>query len=95
MREKGTFARVCGTKAKTEKVRYVLHCEPLDNANELFVGLVNNGDNEGKRKWSQKLHVWNCWVSFKLETGTDVSIISERQYLTLRSMPNLEKTLLS
>ena len=49
------------------------HSEPLDNANELFVGMVDNGDKKGKLKWSQKLHVRNCRVNIKLHTGSDVA----------------------
>ncbi|KAK2143360.1 hypothetical protein NP493_4554g00000 [Ridgeia piscesae] len=54
--------------------------------------LANNGHKEGKRKWTQKLQVENCWVSFKLDTGSDVSIISEQQYLKLKPTPQLEKS---
>ena len=68
------------------------HSEPPEYTNELFVGLVNNGHKEGKRKWTQKLQVENCWVSFKLDTGSDVSIISEQQYLKLKPTPQLEKS---
>ena len=92
MREKGYFARVCRTKAKRGTVCYVAHSEPPGTTNELFVGLVNNGDKEGQRKWTQKLQVGNSWVNFKLDTGSDLSIISEQQYLKLEPTPQLEKS---
>ena len=43
-------------------------------------------------KWTQKLRVDNCTISFKWDTGCDVSIISEQQYQHINPAPKLEKS---
>ena len=76
----GNFARVCRNKPKKGKVTHTSHNEATGNENELFVGSIVKGDEETKSIWNQKLRVGNCSIKFKLHTGSDISIISERQH---------------
>ena len=88
----GHFARVCRSKPNDGKVRYVSHYDPTDGTAEMFVGMVKNAHTATDNKWTQKLRVDNCTISFKLDTGSDVSIISEKQYQCIKPAPKLEKS---
>ena len=43
-------------------------------------------------RWSQNLRVEGRKISFKLDTGSDVNIISELGYRTITPKPRLEKS---
>ena len=66
--------------------------ETTANASEMFVGLVGSGDEETNPIWNQKLHVGNCSIKFKLDNGSDISVISEIQYRKMKPTPTLEKS---
>ena len=53
---------------------------------EMFVGMVKNADTATDNKWTQKLRAENCTISFKLDTGSDVSILSEKQHRSWRKV---------
>ena len=42
-------------------------------------------------RWSQNLRVKGRTIAFKLDTGSDVNIISEMEYRTTTPQPRLEK----
>ena len=71
--------------------RCVSHYDPTDGTAEMFVDMVKNADTATDNKWTQKLRVDNCTISFKLDTGSAVSIISAQQ--CIKPAPKLEKSL--
>ena len=84
----GHFARVCRSKPK---VRYVSRDESTDPT-VLFVGMVKADHDTRDERWSQNLRVEGRTISFKLDTGSDVNIISELEYRTITPKPRLEKS---
>ena len=72
--------------------RYVSHYDPTDGTAEMFVDMVKNADTATDNKWTPKLRVDNCTISFKLDTGSAVSIISAQQYQRIKPAPKLEKS---
>ena len=98
----GHFAVVCRTKTKPPhrgKVRYVGHDDRQDDsssaagsADGMFIGMVNKADVGTDKKWIQKIGVENCSISFMLDTGSDVNIISEKEYQSIKPTPKLDKS---
>ena len=86
--KQGHFSRVCRSKPK---VRYVSRDEVSDPA-ELFVGMVKSGHDTRDGRWSQNLRVDGKTIDFKLDTGSDVNIISELEYQTITPKPRLDKS---
>ena len=74
-------------------MRYVSHYDPTDGTTEMFVDMVKNADTATDNKWTRKLRIDTCTISFKLDTGSDVSIISAQQYQRIKPAPKLEKSL--
>ena len=72
--------------------RYVSHYDATDGTADVFVGMVKTADTATENKMTQKLRFDNCTISFKLYTGSDVSIISEQQYQCIKPAPKLEKS---
>ena len=50
---------------------------------QLFVGMVKAGHDTRDGRWSQTLRVDGKTIAFKLDTGSDVNIISELEYQTI------------
>ena len=59
---------------------------------ELFVGMVKAGHDTRDGRWSQNLRVDGKTIAFKLDTGSDVNIISELEYQTIKPKPRLDKS---
>ena len=59
---------------------------------ELSVGMVKAGLDTRDERWSQNLRVEGMTISFKLDTGSEVNIISEVEYRTITPKPRLEKS---
>ena len=87
----GHFSRVCKMKTKEGKVRYGSLNKSEDKVEEMFVGMVD-ADVETDLKWTQTLRVGNSTIAFKLDTGSDVNIISESQYKNIRPKPKLDQS---
>ena len=66
------------------------HDESTDPT-ELFVGIVKAGHDSRYGRWSQNLRVDGKTIAFKLDTGSDVSIISELEYQMITPKPKLDK----
>ena len=74
-------------------VRYVSNEDEERDGNEMFVGMVKNTDDRATcNKWTQKLRVDKSNIDFKLDTGSDVNIISEQAYLRMSPIPKLERS---
>ena len=95
----GHFAVVCRTKTKPQrwKVRYVGHDDRQDDsssaagsADGMFIGMVNKADVGADKKWIHKIGVENSSISFMLDTGSDVNIISEKEYQSIKPTPKLD-----
>ena len=54
--------------------------------------MVKAGHDTRDERWSQNLRVEGRTISFKLDTGSDVNIISELEYRTITPKPKLEKS---
>ena len=88
----GKFSHVCRNKSNKGNFLYVSHNEATGNASDTCVGLVVSGDEETNQQWNQKLRVGNCSVKFKVDTGSDTSVVSDRQYRKMKPTPTLEKS---
>ena len=80
-------------------MRYVGHDDRQDDsssaagsADGMFIGMVNKADVGADKKWIQKIGVENSSISFTLDTGSDVNIISEKEYQSIKPMPKLDKS---
>ena len=72
---------------------YVSNEDEARDGNEMFVGMVKNTDDRATcNKWTQKLRVDKSNIDFKLDTGSDVNIISEQAYLRMSPTPKLERS---
>ena len=96
-RKLGHFAVVCRTKTKPQrgKVRYVRQedsSSTADAADGMFIGMVNKADVGADKKWFQKIGVENSSISFMLDTGSDVNIISEKEYQSIKPTPKLDQS---
>lgn len=76
------FAVCCRTKAVNEILETGL------NSNNSFIGIVEDGENGS---WNTKLKVRHIYISFKIDTGADVTVISENVFKSLK-IPKLQKT---
>ena len=61
------------------------------SADGMFIGMVNKADVGADKKWIQKIGVENSYISFLLDTGSDVNIISEKEYQSIKPTPKLNK----
>ena len=86
----GYLVRVCRSKPKKGKDHFVSHNEATSDANEMFVGLIVRGVDETKPIWNHK--ETTRWELFDQVQGSDVSIISERQYRKAKPTPTSEKS---
>ena len=59
---------------------------------DLFVGMVKAGHDTRDERWSQNQRAEGRTIAFKLDTGSDVNIISELEYRTITPKPRLEKS---
>ena len=77
--KKGHWEAVCKTKTVAE----------IDEEYAFLGEIETENDNN---IWSAKLKVNNCSVSFKIDTGADVTVIPDTIYSALRPVPPLEKS---
>ena len=80
-------------------MRYVGHDDRQDgsssaagSADGMFIGMVNKTDVGPDKKWIQKIGVEDSSISFMLDTGSDVNIISEKEYQSIKPTPKLDKS---
>ena len=86
----GHYARVCRSSSQASKPCHYVSRDEYEST-ELFVGMVATGSTSDQR-WSQCLRVENKKIDFKLDTGSDVNIITEQQYLLIQPTPQLDKS---
>lgn len=83
------FAKVCKGKKQVNLVQYeyehTVNIEPKGPKYDLYVGNVTSEDNEHDtcKDWRVSLQVLKKMVSFKLDTGSDVNLISKSLLLEL------------
>ncbi|KAK3101745.1 hypothetical protein FSP39_006077 [Pinctada imbricata] len=81
------FAICCKTKMKQKACNEIQQQNDDFDDETYFLGSIeNNSDTE---PWYVNLKVNNRILSFKIDTGADVSVISEATYKHLRPKPNL------
>ena len=82
----GHFAAVCRTK-NTSEVRK----NPEDPSGDetFFLGAVSSSG-EYEEPWRIELRINNKLIDFKIDTGADITIISEEMFESLPSRPKLE-----
>ena len=90
--KRGHFQSVCRTKS----VRAVSTTDQEDNEDDLFVGVVEEPAlltvptiSSGIDPWTVNIFLNECPVEFQIDTGADVSVISEDQYQKLKT-PGLQ-----
>ena len=84
----GHFANVCFTKRVNELSKSANTSETLQN---LFLGSVETTQlSEDSQEWKVDLCINHTPMSFKIDTGADVSIISKASYEKLKQIPKLD-----
>ena len=83
------FSRMCRTKAQDE-----LHEDATDSdtESESRTYTLDAVDSKENRPWTVNLKIKDTNVTFKIDTGADVSIISERTFHSLKRKPLLKKS---
>ena len=77
--KRGHFKKACRSKhirqvtAYTDQVR-----EATDQMEELFLGVIESPNHE--TAWESKVFINNIKVSIKLDSGADVTVLSEKLY---------------
>lgn len=61
----------------------------LSEVEEFYVDAVAGGGGGEQKEWTVQLQINNSTVSFKLDTGAQVNIISEIEFNKLKSRPKL------
>ncbi|KAI2665926.1 hypothetical protein H4Q32_023044 [Labeo rohita] len=79
------YAKCCKTKSTGTKVHTV-----EENTEAIFMDAINVSS-ICKEEWIVPLTVSGTIVPFKLDTGAQVNLISEKEYKTLRQKPKLHK----
>ena len=78
---KGHWKAVC-------KAKHVSEVEEIANgANDIFLGVI--GNDTDNNSWTVTANVNGSPVCFKLDTGADMSIISDEVYQSLQPLPKL------
>ena len=67
-----------------------MYCITIPQTVRLRCLLEKTADTATENKWTLRFD--NCTISFKLDTGSDVSIISEQQYQCIKPAPKLEES---
>ena len=76
--KKGHFQAVCKS---SKAVREVLNDEPSSlSENNPFLGAIHNAKRSNK-EWSIEVCLDNTRINFKINTGADVDIISDKIYM--------------
>ena len=76
------FAACC-----RKSIQEVVHEESHDNS--FFLGSVTTC-NDDTEAWNVNLKICNKWVTFKIDSGADTSVISVTTYKSLRNRPILD-----
>ena len=82
-KKKGHFAVVCCT------VVGEVTPAPEQTSQHFFLGAIQSGDN-AEEPWSVMLHINKKPVQFKIDTGADISVMSESTYQALPQCPQLQ-----
>ena len=61
---------------------------PQETKQNFFLGAFKSGDS-GEEPWSVMLHINKKPVQFKIDTGADISVMSESTYQALPQCPQL------
>ena len=86
---RGHFSRVCNTKGVSE-----VEAEQIFSAdcmNDVFLGEIYGDSENTNEQWRTDISVNGTKVNFKLDSGADVSVISEEIYNQLNSATALQK----
>lgn len=81
----GHFAAVCCSAKVNELVNVTAEQEPSQNGGH-FLGEIKTACNiaDSTTPWTVWLRISNMPITFKIDTGTDTSVISENTYWKLR-----------
>ena len=85
----GHFAVVCRSKA-VEKVTSREFVAVTSEDPDLFLGAVNN-DLSSKDAWKVQLRVNGKDVTFKIDTGADITVMSSSTFNSLPKCPELKE----
>ena len=83
------FAKVCrskqGGKQKYKPKEKKIHA--VEKVETFFLGSVHESE---KNPWRTKIDILNRTIDFKIDTGADVSVLSEKVFKSIRPSPNLK-----
>ena len=57
----------------------------------MLIGMVTKADVGADMKWIKRIGVEDSSISFMLDTGSDVNIISDKEYQSIKPMPEIDK----
>ncbi|XP_024119315.1 uncharacterized protein LOC112140549 [Oryzias melastigma] len=63
-----------------------------DESSEWFLGSISTDVDSEDEKWFADIHVNGTVVRFRIDTGADITVISENTYHNLPKRPSLEET---
>lgn len=86
--KKGHFARVCRNRVVGEVE--TVPDEPTDDEDRVYLGLVNSGNSEND--WITEVKINDQTTQLKIDTGADVTVISESEYAACKNFPPLQLT---
>ena len=78
----GHYAVVCRTLQVSD-----LFSEDTDEVQTFFLGSITVDDSNAS--WPVTLHIQDCDVEFKIDSGADTSVISQHTYENLKTKPQL------
>ena len=90
----GHFASVCprppkkGKREPKKQFKKVQSVE-VDSEDDFFLGSVDNADDS---PWMTKVEIKKTKLNFKIDTGADVSVMSNQTYKKLQPRPELQST---
>ncbi|XP_057709985.1 uncharacterized protein K02A2.6-like [Corythoichthys intestinalis] len=80
------YARCCKNNARKGKVDAV---DDHDGKEEFYVDAVN--DQKGEKDWITTLKVNDIHLQFKLDTGANVNVMSETDFMKIRPRPKIHR----
>lgn len=83
----GHFGKMCRNK-QPNKYRAKLHEVHLENdsdSEEAFLGSISTEKNRGDEPWRIKLRVDKSEITFKIDTGADVTVIPYKRFLKMKN----------
>lgn len=89
---RGHYAKFCPGNGYTNRngVREVVYPDDEVQDESYFLGAVTAGSNSSDAPWQVKLHLCDSNVTFKIDSGADVCVMTDSAYKSLKNRPVLQ-----